>query len=267
MDAADLKAPLPVFSLGVAPYAPVQDLQRRLRAAVAMGRCAGALLLLEHPAVITLGSRGGLGDLRDPTAADQAGIAVVRSERGGAATLHAPGQLVSYPVLPLPGRDLRAYVTALEEVLIRLVARYGVTAGRSESGRRPGLYVGDRKIASIGLRCERWVASHGTALNVAVDLTLFDLIVSCAEDDLRQTNLLELTGSAPEMRDIVDAYAQEFAAVFARPLSAPLASDWQEVEGFLGLDPPERALGPEPTQGADEGPRSPDEDRTTGDGC
>jgi lipoyl(octanoyl) transferase len=235
MHTADLKAPLRVFTLGLAPYRPVQDLQRRLRADVASGRCEGVLLLLEHPAVITLGSRGGTDDLRDPAAAERARIEVVRSERGGAATLHAPGQLVSYPVLPLPRRDLRAYVTALEEVLIRLVASYGVAATRSDSGRRPGVYVGDRKIASIGLRCERWVASHGTALNVDPDLDLFDLIVSCAESDLRQTSLREAIGMAPPMEAIVRGYAREFAEVFARPVTAPVAADWSDVERLLGL--------------------------------
>ena len=236
MHAADLKTPLPAYWLGLAPYHPLQDLQRRLRAAVATGRCEGVLLLMEHPAVITLGSRGGPGDLRDPAAAGRAGIEVVRSERGGAATLHAPGQLVSYPVLALPRRDLRAYVTALEEVLIRLLARYGVSASRSSSGRRPGLYVDDRKIASIGLRCERWVASHGTALNVSVELGLFDLIVSCAEDDLRQTSVLEATGTAPVMGTVASDYAEEFAAVFARPVATPVAAGWQQVERLLGLE-------------------------------
>ena len=235
MHAADLKAPLPAFALGMVPYRPLQDLQGRLRAAVAAGRCDGVLLLLEHRPVITLGSRGAASDLRDAAEIERAGIEVVRSERGGAATLHAPGQLVSYPILPLPRRDLRAYVTALEEVLIRVVARYGVTASRSATGRRPGLYVGERKIASIGLRCERWVASHGTALNVSVDLGLFDLIVSCAEDDLRQTSVLEVAGAAPDMETILVSYAQQFAVVFGRPVATPTVAEWAEVERLLGL--------------------------------
>ena len=171
MHAADLKAPLPAFSLGVGSLRAGAG-----PAATSAGRGGQRALRRRAPAAGAPGGHharepGRLGRparCRPPSSARAS--TVVRSERGGAATLHAPGQLVSYPVLALPRRDLRAYVTALEEVLIRLVARYGVTASRSASGRRPGLYVGDRKIASIGLRCERWVASHGTALNVAVDL-------------------------------------------------------------------------------------------------
>ncbi len=221
------------FDLGLAPYAPVQDLQARLREAVADGRLSGALLLLEHPPVITLGSRGGPDDLT--TDAGGPLIPVQSSERGGAATLHAPGQLVSYPVVRLPRRDLRAYVASLEEVLIRLLGDVGLAAERSPG--RPGLYVEERKIASIGLRCQRWVSSHGTSLNVDVDLDLFDRIVSCGEAGLQQTSILAELGTAPTMSQVKAAYVERFAEVFGWEVEQPLQRSWDLLGGNWASEP------------------------------
>ncbi|MHB8870162.1 MAG: lipoyl(octanoyl) transferase LipB [Thermoleophilia bacterium] len=207
-----IREPLSVFDLGTVPYLPTQALQAQLRAQVAEGALRGVLLLLEHEPVITLGSRGSGDDVVSPALVDDRGISVLPSERGGAATLHAPGQLVSYPIMPIPHRDLRAYVRSLEQVLINLLATVGVDAGRRQGA--PGLYVRESKIASVGLRCQRWVASHGTSLNVSVDLTLFDAIVSCGEADLRQTSVLQEIGVAPPMERIKDLYSEAFAEVF-----------------------------------------------------
>ncbi len=205
---------LRVLDLGLAPYEDTQELQAGLCLAVAEQRLPGLLLLLEHPPVITLGARGtdsdlvdgGLGDTGHPL------VPVVRSVRGGGATLHAPGQLVSYPVVPVPRRDLRLFVRSLEEVVVRVLAEYGVRSERSAG--RPGVYVGEAKIASVGLRCRRWVSSHGTSLNVSIDLDLFDRIVSCGEPDLRQTSVLALTGVAPPMDEVKRLYAARFCEVF-----------------------------------------------------
>lgn len=209
---------LPVFDLGRVPYLSVQGLQAELRERVAGGDAPGALLLLEHDPVVTLGSRGGEADVVSPAFLETRDLPLVRSERGGAATLHAPGQLVSYPILPVPGRDLRAYVDRLEQVLIDLLALLDVRAERRKGA--PGLYVRDAKIASVGLRCRRWIASHGTSLNVAIDLSLFDGIVSCGEAGLRQTSVLRETGVAPPMQVVKEMYAAAFEEVFGRRLLA-----------------------------------------------
>lgn len=193
----------------------------------------GALLLLEHPPVITLGSRGGPQDVL-PAQGAPPPIPVLNTERGGAATLHAPGQLVSYPLLPIPGRDLRRYVTALEEVLIRLLQDHGLSAARREG--RPGLYVREAKIASLGLRCRRWVAGHGTSLNVTVDLSLFRHLVSCGEEGLRQTDIREETGQTPDMHDVKSGYLKHFQEVFALATGPLERMGYQEVPRRLALE-------------------------------
>jgi len=222
-----------VIDLGLADYERVQTLQGRLRRAVVDGRLPGVLLLLEHPPVVTLGSRGGSEDLRPRSPEESMELPVCRAERGGRATLHAPGQLVSYPIVPLPRRDLRAYVAALEEVLIRLLADLGIDAHRSVG--RPGLYVEDRKIASIGLRCERWVASHGTSLNVDVDLELFGRIVSCGEEHLRQTSILAERGRIPSMTAVKAGYVDAFAHVLPWRPDVPVSVTPDDVAAYLGL--------------------------------
>ncbi|MBN1321830.1 MAG: lipoyl(octanoyl) transferase LipB [Thermoleophilia bacterium] len=223
----------PVFDLGIAPYLPVQDVQGRLRSAVADGFIPGVILLLEHTPVITLGNRRSPGDLRDSAPIRARGLEVAESERGGQATLHAPGQLVSYPIVPVPHRDLRAFVRGLEEILRLLLQEFGVSAHRREG--RPGLYVDGRKIASVGLRCHRWVSSHGTSLNATVDLSLFDLIVACGEPELRQTSLQALTGETPPMSQVKAAYLRAAQTVFGWDLCAPKEISYAEVEAALRL--------------------------------
>jgi len=225
---------LPVFDLGTVPYEPVQALQARLRRAVAAKALPGVLLLLEHEPVITLGSRGKLEDLCDPERIEGQAIPVLVSERGGQATLHAPGQLVSYLIVPIPNRDLRRFVHDLEEVLAVLLAGQGISADRREG--RPGLYVEGNKIASVGLRCQRWVASHGTSLNVSIALDLFDLIVSCGEPGLRQTSMEAITGCTYPMPLVKQLYLEAATRVFGWLLAAPCAIPYSGLETQLGLE-------------------------------
>lgn len=238
------------FDLGLVDYEPVQRLQAELRRHIADERAAGTtcaqnggtrssilsgyigvLLLLEHNPVITLGVRASLSDsVRDPSLLRSSGatrLRIVRSERGGLATLHAPGQLVAYPIMPIPARDLRAYVWRLEEVARLVLRRYGVHAARIPG--KPGLYVGPEKIASLGLRCERWVASHGTSLNIHPDLAWFDMVVSCGEPDLSHTSLERLRGQAPPLSEVKRAYAEEFAWVFQVEVTPPQEASVEDV--------------------------------------
>ena len=177
------------------------------------------LLLLEHPPVITLG-RGGdeTNLLATPDALAHHGVRFYETTRGGDITYHGPGQIVGYPILHLGegNRDVRKYVTALEEVLIRTVAEYGITAARIE-GRR-GIWVGNDKIAAIGVRIARWVTSHGWALNVSTNLEHFQLITPCGLQGTGVTSIEKQTGRRIPLAEVREVLAAKFAEIFEREL-------------------------------------------------
>jgi lipoyl(octanoyl) transferase len=213
--------PLDVRWLGRVPYADGVAAQKSLVEERRAGRIPDTLLLLEHPHVITLGVKA-----RDSRAHVKAsdedlaarGVELYESGRGGDVTYHGPGQLVGYPILDLrPDRcDVHRYVRDLEDVLIRAAARFGVAAGRVPG--MSGAWVGDRKLAAIGVRISRWITSHGFALNVTTDLAYFGLIVPCGIADRGVTSLAELTGRAVSMDEARRAVVPEFADVFDRAL-------------------------------------------------
>jgi lipoyl(octanoyl) transferase len=175
------------------------------------------LLLLEHPPVITLG-RG--GDVRNLVAAAETlaieGVRFYETTRGGDITYHGPGQLVGYPIVHLGegNRDVRKYVTKLEEVLIRTVAEYDITAERVEGKR--GIWVGNDKIAAIGVRIARWVTSHGFALNVTTNLDHFRLITPCGLRGTGVTSIARLAGHEVQLDKVRMVVAAKFAEVFER---------------------------------------------------
>ncbi|MDP9322128.1 MAG: lipoyl(octanoyl) transferase LipB, partial [Acidobacteriota bacterium] len=152
---------------------------------------------------------------------EEAGVEILESGRGGDVTYHGPGQLVGYPILDLrPDRcDVHRYVRDLEEVLIRAVAGFGIV-----SHRLPGLtgtWVGNEKLAAIGVRVARWVTSHGFALNVSTNLAHFGLIIPCGLTDKGVTSMDILSGGPIGMRDVEAAVAETFCAVFDRQLLEP----------------------------------------------
>jgi lipoyl(octanoyl) transferase len=176
-------------------------------------------LLLEHPPVITLGRGGDAANLlATPEALSASRVRYFETTRGGDITYHGPGQLVGYPIIHLGEgrRDVRRYVTNVEEVLIRTVAAFGITAERVD-GRR-GIWVGNDKIAAIGVRIARWVTSHGFALNVNTNLDHFRFITPCGLHGTGVTSLARLTGRAIDMEDVRAIAAEKFAEVFEREL-------------------------------------------------
>ena len=172
--------------LGPIAYDSALALQERLREARVAGEVSDTLLLLEHPAVYTLGRRANTADLG---VAAGSGVAVRRVDRGGAVTFHGPGQLVGYPIVGLRDRqtEVRTYMWSLEEAIIRAVVAWGVQAERRPGA--PGVWVGGRKLASVGVRVRRWVSTHGFALNVTTDLEYFAAIVPCGMAGVRMTSL------------------------------------------------------------------------------
>jgi lipoyl(octanoyl) transferase len=212
---------LEVRRLGVVGYEDALALQRSLVEERKAGRITDLLLLLQHPAVITVGVKGD-GGRSNIVASDsrlsELGIAIHETGRGGDVTYHGPGQIVGYPILDLkPDRpDVHRYVRDIEEMMIRVCADYGVAAGRITG--LTGTWVGADKIGAIGVRISRWVTSHGFAFNVGTDLDRFRLIVPCGIADYGVTSLERATGRAVDIVEVEAALAQRFGEVFEREL-------------------------------------------------
>jgi len=149
-----------------------------------------------------------------PEALSARGVGVFETGRGGDVTYHGPGQLVGYPIIDLrPDRcDVHRYVRDLEEVLIRAVAAFGISATRIRG--LTGIWVGDAKLAAIGVRISRWVTSHGFALNVNTQLSDFDLIVPCGISDKSVTSMERLLGRSLAMDEVEDGVIAAFGQVF-----------------------------------------------------
>jgi lipoyl(octanoyl) transferase len=206
---------LSVRRLGVVSYAEALELQRSLVDDRRAGRIGDTLLLLAHPHVITLGVRGGRSHVlatADTLAAR--GVEIHETGRGGDVTYHGPGQIVGYPILDLSPdrRDVHRYVRDLEEVLIRTAGDFGIAAGRVSG--LTGVWVGDEKLAAIGVRIARWVTSHGFALNVSTNLDYFSLIVPCGITDRGVTSMSRLLGRPVELDKVQEHIASHFSNVF-----------------------------------------------------
>jgi lipoyl(octanoyl) transferase len=204
-----------VRRLGLIEYRDALTRQQALVEERRAGRIEDVLLLVEHPPVVTIGVRkdGRSHIIAPPEELAARGIGVFESGRGGDVTYHGPGQIVGYPILDLkPDRcDVHRYVRDLEEVLIRAVGDLGIEASRVQG--LTGVWVGDEKLAAIGVRLSRWITSHGFALNVSTDLDDFDLIVPCGIADRGVTSLERLGCFAPRSR-VEDLVVDRFCEVF-----------------------------------------------------
>jgi lipoate-protein ligase B len=230
-----------VVDLGRKAYGDVLALQRE----VARARIAGdvdqdVLLLVEHPPVITLGrSSKAAHMLASPEYLRQRGVELFEVERGGDVTFHGPGQLVGYPIIDLRRhrQDLHWYLRQVEEFLIKALGRYGLAGSR-----RPpytGVWIDDRKIASIGVHARDWVTWHGFALNVTTDLGYFDLIVPCGIQSVRMTSIgAELPNDQPSVgavaEHVVAAAAQVCALVPRASSTSELAASLRQPASIAG---------------------------------
>ncbi|HEX5588652.1 MAG TPA: lipoyl synthase, partial [Acidimicrobiia bacterium] len=253
--------------LGRVPYAEGDVLQRALHARAA----DDYLLLLEHPHVYTLGTNADPAHVLVPPAS--VGAELVRTDRGGDVTYHGPGQLVGYPIVTLPEwragmRDVVAHVRRMEALLIDALADFGIDAHREE--KYPGVWVGDAKIAAVGVRVARGRTRHGFALNVDPDLSMFEHIVPCGITDRGVTSMArELAATheiVPEMHAVVDAVVAHATRQFGWPEAEVERQDvvWREhrdqlsaftLDALSGVQTsPDRvapaAAGPAPSPGA-----------------
>jgi lipoate-protein ligase B len=191
---------LQIIDCGLAAYAQVLRQQEQLHAQRAAGRVEDTVLVCEHLPVITLGARKNANKLlASPDSIAGQGIEIMEVTRGGGATAHNPGQLVLYPIVDLRTRGLSAgeYVRTLETIGLELLEAFGLRA-RTRKG-LPGLWVDERKIASIGVRISKAVTFHGMAVNLQNDLGIFHLLVPCGLEGVAMTSLLHETGKAPPM--------------------------------------------------------------------
>jgi len=206
-----------VRRLGLVPYEQAWSLQNRVADERRAGLVPDTLILLEHPHTYTIGRSGSRDHvfLNEEELAAR-GITCLDVDRGGDVTYHGPGQLVGYPILDLgPKPDVGLYLRNLEGCLIDVLADFGITAGRLSG--YTGVWIGNRKIAAIGIKVSQGVTTHGFALNVSTDLSLFTHILACGIPDKGVTSMRLELGAAPSMVAVEDAVIARFAERFVLP--------------------------------------------------
>ena len=209
---------LKVLDCGVAAYRDMLALQYHLVRARHLGLVPDTVLCVEHPPVITFGARTGANRLKvKAEVLSKRGVELVETRRGGGATAHNPGQLVIYPILRAAdfGLGVGEYIRRLEQLGAAVLAELGVSA-EARTG-FPGLWVGSRKIASIGVRFSKGISYHGMAINISNDLSIFDLIVPCGLEGVQVTSVLEQTGVRHSIADVKDILRTMLAEYFQRP--------------------------------------------------
>ena len=202
-----------VQDLGHLRYADALAIQRELVEQHKRGEIADQLLFVEHPHVVTMGRNGhGENLLASPEVLERSGIEFHHTDRGGDVTYHGPGQIVGYPIFDLRDwkRDVVAYIRGIEEVLIQTLAEFGIAAGRCPGA--SGAWVGDAKVAAVGVHISRWVTSHGFALNVSTDLTYFQYIVPCGLTK-PVTSMAQL-GVRATLEEVGERLAANFCRIF-----------------------------------------------------
>lgn len=222
-----MRRALRVARLGLTPYREAWALQRALVALRKRGEVEDTLLLLEHPPVITLGRNAGAGSLLWGEEELRArGVELVTSDRGGDATYHGPGQLVAYPILDLQPDmpDIPRFVRTLEQVMLDVMASYGLEGGRVSDAPGAWLFADeahplDRKLGAVGARVSRWVTHHGVALNINTHLPHFALIVPCGISGKGVSSVAHELGRTIEFEEARERFIEAFAARFSREIT------------------------------------------------
>src|SRR5213593_2170068 len=203
-----------VLDLGLVPYQEAWDLQRSLAGAVSQGAIPDTVIFLEHPPVVTLGRRTDEGEVHVPEGAQ---VEIVETDRGGKSTYHGPGQLVCYPIIDLKrhGQDVKRYCRDLEEALVQTLAAFGLEGRLIEGLTGVWLTPPPRKIASIGIHVSKWVTTHGYALNVDLDPSVFtEWITACGLDGASFTTIARELGRSVGVDEVRPVAAQALGQVF-----------------------------------------------------
>ena len=220
--------------LGLMDYREAWKLQTDLvDARIKDNIVSDVVLFLEHSPVFTLGRRGGDENLLvSESFLEKSGISVVQVERGGNITYHGPGQLVVYPIMDLQTARIGVveFVEALEKVMLNTVALWGIKAERSSANR--GIWVGDKKLGSIGVALRKGVSFHGLALNVDLDLLPFSWIQPCGLQDVQMTSIKQELSREVSMNRVQEKLKENFESVFSRQL---VDKSWSEIKDILEI--------------------------------
>ena len=200
-----------IHDLGQRPYQEVWDYQKEIQAKRIAGEIEDTLLMVEHEPVYTLGKNANENHLLQSR--DQS-VDVFNIERGGDITFHGPGQLVGYPILDLSNykKSISWYMRILEQIIIDTVSEFGIEAKRIEG--LTGVWVGDEKIAALGVRIRRWVTMHGFSINVNTDLDFYDGIIPCGIFDHGITSMEQLLCRAQDMEKVKKVVRRKFGYYF-----------------------------------------------------
>jgi len=216
--------------LGLTDYFEVWDVQKALAGQRGEGSVTDTLLLLEHPHTYTLGRRGKLSDvLVDEATLEEIGVKVCHVDRGGEVTYHGPGQIVGYPIVdvrPLGGPV--EYVRTLEAVLINTMTDFGLEARREDG--LTGVWVGNDKIAAIGVKISQGIATHGFALNVNTNLSYFQHIVPCGIQDMVITSMERLLGRTVDLDEVAMCLVHYFGLLFRRTMEEEAVGQLLDAE-------------------------------------
>jgi len=202
--------------LGLIDYKEAWDLQKETFELRYNKKIPDILFLLEHPHTYTLGKVADKNNLISPAEfLKENNISVYDIDRGGDITYHGPGQIVGYPIIDLNEwlNDTHKYLRALEEVIIRVCAEYGITGIRDP--KYTGVWIENRKIAAIGIKVSRWITMHGFAFNINTDLSLFSGIIPCGISDKEVTSLEKETGKKIKIEEVKSLLVKNFKEVFS----------------------------------------------------
>lgn len=205
-----------ILKLNTIPYEEALDLQKRLVEMRSQETINDTLILLEHPPVFTITRKATLKNvLASPDELKEKGISLCKTNRGGDITYHGPGQLVGYPIMNLKdyGKDLHKYIRSIEEMIIKLLMDYGISAHRDKN--HPGVWVGNEKIAAIGIAVKAsWITMHGFSFNINPDLNHYSLIIPCGISDKGVTSLSKVLGKSVSQGDVRQKLIQHYGEVF-----------------------------------------------------
>lgn len=238
-------------SLGKMPFKEAWQVQHEIFDLVRQDKTPGVILTVEHPHTYTLGKTAhAVHLLWQPSELLKKGVEVYEIDRGGDITYHGPGQFVAYPILNMNHfyQDIHRYLRDLEEVVIRLLGDYGITATRKQHPdprkNYTGVWVCEQKICAIGVRFSHWTTMHGLALNVNTDLSYYDGIVPCGIRDKKVTSIKNLLKREYSLNDIEVKFIEHFESVFGAKITydnspmqgaASMQSQIIQIGGIDGL--------------------------------